>query len=354
MKKLLVALLVVAAAIGGGVFYESKLEARDAATYAAPGKLVVVDGRKLQVWCVGAGAPTVVFESAELASSVEWEALLPRVGQTHRACAYDRAGMGWSDPVDGARTAASFVDDARAALTAAGEKPPYVLVGHGAGGALVRAWAGAHRDEVHGLVLVDTTTAWMTTRWPQLFAKIRSHLSRGRFLAAVGLLRLGNPLHLGARDAALTYRARSLGAAEQLLGAAMAALPSLPVPPEVPAVVLTHGRGGDWAGPGVVNPVDEAAIEQDWQVAQKELGKGPKASLVVAESSGHEIPVAQPDVVLQAIDKLAAPPPPAPPPPAATPTAAPAAATVATPAATPAPPAHVAADKPAKKKKHHR
>ncbi len=303
MKKLVIALLLLTiAALIGGAVYESKMEDKDAAAYKPPGKLVEAGGRKLHMVCAGQGAPTVVFESSGLSSSTEWEKLMPDVAKAHRACAYDRPGMGWSEPVSGERTASDFVEELRGARTPAGEKPPYVLVGHTAGGALVRAFAAAHPDDVAGLVLVDVATASVFQRWPKTIAKMRSNLSRGRWLAAVALLRLANPLHLDAREAALTYRPRTMLAADQLVGAAAAILPSLPPTTTVPTVVLTHGRGGDWAGPGVIGPLDEAAIEYDWQAAQKELAKGPKSSLVVADKSGHMIPAEQPDLVIQAIE----------------------------------------------------
>jgi pimeloyl-ACP methyl ester carboxylesterase len=249
----------------------------------------------------------VIFESSGLSSSTEWEKLLPQVGAKHRACAYDRAGMGWSDGVDGDRSASDFVEEIRGALTVAGEKAPYVLVGHSAGGALVRAWQAAHPDDVTGVVLVDVATASVMSRWPKTVAQMRTNLHRGRWLSTVGLLRLANPLHLEGRDAALTYRPRTFVASDQLVAAAGAILPSLPPTLPIPTVVLTHARGGDWAGPGVIGPLDEAAIEYDWQAAQKELAKGPKSSLVVADKSGHMIPAEQPELVLQAIESVTKP-----------------------------------------------
>ena len=308
MNKLLIALLLLTiAAIGAGVYYEGKMEAKDAATYKPSGKLVEAGGRKLHIVCTGAGSPTVIFEASGLSSSTEWDRVLPEVARSHRACAYDRAGMGWSDPASGDRTASDFVEEARGALTAAGEKPPYVLVGHSVGGPLVRAWQAAHPGDVVGMVLVDTATASVMSRWPTTIAKMRSNFSRGRWLAAVSLLRLANPLHIDGRSAALTYRPRTMIAAGQVLAAAEAALPSLPPTLPIPTVVLTHGKSGDWAGPGVIGPLDEAAIEYDWQGAQKELAKGPKSSLVVAEQSGHMIPEEQPDLVVRAVETVSKP-----------------------------------------------
>ena len=129
MKKLIVFLVIVALGLAGGAYYESTLETRDAAQYKPPGRLVDIGGgRTLHLRCEGQGTPTVVFESSGLSSSTEWDGILDEVGHKRRACAYDRAGMGWSPGVDGDRTAADFVEDLHALLRGAGEKPPYVLV----------------------------------------------------------------------------------------------------------------------------------------------------------------------------------------------------------------------------------
>lgn len=293
--------MVLPAILLSGASYQGVTEALGRSLYTAPGRLIDLQGRKIHVTCTGDGKPTVVFEASGLSSSTEWEALLPQVARTSRACAYDRAGMGWSDPVSAERTPRDFVDDLHAALAGAGERPPYVLVGHSAGGVLVRAFQAAHPDEVCGLVLVDTATATMLGRWSQVVPRMLRSLGRARWLARLGLLRLANPLHIDGRSAALTYRARTMTAAQQLVSALPDALRSLPVTTSLPTVVLTHARGGDWAGPGTIDPEDEVAVEADWQAAQLELAAGPRARLVVAARSGHMIPAEQPELVVSAV-----------------------------------------------------
>jgi pimeloyl-ACP methyl ester carboxylesterase len=83
-----------------------------------------------------------------------------------RACAYDRAGLGWSDHGTGRFDAATSAAELRAALAAAGIKPPYVLVGHSYGGLVVRLLAAQHPDEVAGVVLVDASHPDQWTRIP--------------------------------------------------------------------------------------------------------------------------------------------------------------------------------------------
>ena len=47
----------------------------------------------------------------------------------------------------------------------AGERPPYVLVGHSSGGWLVRVFASTYRSDVAGLVLVDGFSVDLETAW---------------------------------------------------------------------------------------------------------------------------------------------------------------------------------------------
>jgi pimeloyl-ACP methyl ester carboxylesterase len=72
-----------------------------------------------------------------------------------RACVYDRAGFGFSDPSPRAADAENAVDDLHALLRAAAVAPPYVLVGNSFGGGSVELYAWHYPAEVSGLVLVE-------------------------------------------------------------------------------------------------------------------------------------------------------------------------------------------------------
>ncbi|MCX6539753.1 MAG: alpha/beta hydrolase [Acidobacteria bacterium] len=57
-------------------------------------------------------------------------------------CSYDRAGYGWSGPAIEPRTSLQIARELKALLNMAGEKGPYVLVGHSFGGFNIRVVAG--------------------------------------------------------------------------------------------------------------------------------------------------------------------------------------------------------------------
>jgi pimeloyl-ACP methyl ester carboxylesterase len=145
------ALLVVAGAI-----YQAIGTWRDHRRFPPSGRLVRVNKRQMHIHVTGEGAPTVVFESGMGASCLSWTLVQPQVAQFTRAVSYDRAGHGWSDPARERRTAEQIAQELHTLLDAAAVPGPYVLVGHSFGGYVNRAFAHMYRDEVVGMVLVDS------------------------------------------------------------------------------------------------------------------------------------------------------------------------------------------------------
>ena len=128
-----------AIAVLSGAIYEELMRRRTLAAFPVPGRLVDVGGgRRIQIDCRGAGSPTVVLESGlDHLGSLSWVAVHDSISTTTRVCAYSRAGIMWSDPSDAPFDLASVARDLHAALRAAGERAPYVLVGHSIGGPYV-------------------------------------------------------------------------------------------------------------------------------------------------------------------------------------------------------------------------
>ena len=125
------------------------------AEFAVPQRLVDIGGRKLNLYCSGNGSPTVVFEAPSGSPGWTWWAVQPRVAAQTRACVYDRAGFGFSDPTPRAADIANAVDDLHKLLQASGEKAPYILVGNSIGGGIAAAYRWRFANEVSGLVLVE-------------------------------------------------------------------------------------------------------------------------------------------------------------------------------------------------------
>ena len=99
-----------------GVIYQSVGLVHDARRFPPPGQLVDVGGYRLHAVCCGRGAPTVVLESAIAATSLSWARVQADVARFTSVCAYDRAGLGWSDASMAPRTFDRTLNDLHAVL----------------------------------------------------------------------------------------------------------------------------------------------------------------------------------------------------------------------------------------------
>jgi pimeloyl-ACP methyl ester carboxylesterase len=141
-----------------GATYEALSRYRAANEFPLIGKLVDIGGRRIQLDCRGAGTPTVVFESGlDINGSLSWSAIHDEIAKTTRACAYSRAGIMWSDPSGGVQNGTTIAEDLHVTLLNAGEKAPYVLVGHSLGGPYIMIYTKYFGSEVAGLVFVDAS-----------------------------------------------------------------------------------------------------------------------------------------------------------------------------------------------------
>ncbi|HTB15717.1 MAG TPA: alpha/beta hydrolase [Bryobacteraceae bacterium] len=141
--------------IPGGVIFEKIGQRRDLRRYPQIGKSVDIGGRTLNLYCSGEGARTVIFQTFGHASGYSWIGIQPEVAKFTRACWYDRAGYGWSEPGPMPATYQSVASDLHALLQAAALPPPYVLVGANAAALHIRLYNSLYPDEVGGAVLVN-------------------------------------------------------------------------------------------------------------------------------------------------------------------------------------------------------
>lgn len=189
--RLVFGVLVLLALAGGA--YQAIATAQDAQRNPPPGRLVDVGGYRLHIQCLGQGSPTVLFESALGAGSPTWAWVQPDVARSTRACAYDRAGEGWSDLGPDPRDAEHIARELHALLTSADIAPPYVVVGHSFGGLYVRAFTDLYPTEVVGMVLVDASHPDQWARSDDGRAAQRANEQSAvvaPWLARLGLLRL--------------------------------------------------------------------------------------------------------------------------------------------------------------------
>ena len=144
-----------------GAVYQMIASAMDRRALPAPGQRVDVGGYSLHLYCTGEnteGRPTVILESGLGATSSSWGWIQPEIAKTTHVCAYDRAGMGWSDPSPAPRDAQTIATELHTLLQNAQIPGPYVLAGWSYGGMYVRQYASQYPDEVAGMVLLDSSS----------------------------------------------------------------------------------------------------------------------------------------------------------------------------------------------------
>lgn len=161
---------------------------QEIAAYPPPGQQVAVNGHRLHVYGEGAGAPTLVFLSGSgtTAPTLDFRGLYRRLSDEYRIVVVERAGYGWSDDSDTPRDIDTVVGETRAALQAAGESPPYVLLPHSMSGLEALHWADLYPEEVVAIVGLDPAV-------PPVYAENpppRLMITLGTFIARSGLLRL--------------------------------------------------------------------------------------------------------------------------------------------------------------------
>jgi hypothetical protein len=114
-----IAAMVMLTLVIAGIAYEHVGERQDRQRYPQIGRSVNIGGRTLNIYCSGQGEPTVVLESGGHTAGYGWVLVQPRIAQFTRACWYDRAGYGWSDPGSFPRTSNAIANDLHALLRAA-------------------------------------------------------------------------------------------------------------------------------------------------------------------------------------------------------------------------------------------
>ena len=138
---------------------------------------------------MGTNGPPVVFEAGLAATSLNWIAVQQALAAEARTVSYDRAGLGWSQPVASASSLRRMTDDLHRLIRALDLPRPLVLVGHSFGTWIVRVYASRYPGDVSALVLVDPVSADEISPRRLWRAALLSDIAA--VLASFGLARLG-------------------------------------------------------------------------------------------------------------------------------------------------------------------
>jgi pimeloyl-ACP methyl ester carboxylesterase len=249
------------------------------------------------------------------------------VAKFTRVCSYDRAGYGWSDASPAPRTSLQIAGELKSLLDAAGERAPFVMVGHSFGGYNVRVFTSRYPKDVAAVVLVDAshpdegsrTDAVLSAAqlalqrqnerrddiWEQFSEPLTIHLGVQRAILALG----GKPSrHLSRRlQEEFLYlehmpkflrTVRDEDAVFKTSGAQAVAAGSLG---DRPLMVLTAGK--PYEPDPLLTPGQMEKQANIWirELQVEEMRLSTRGEQIVVPDSSHDMPQDRPDAIVSAI-----------------------------------------------------
>ncbi len=278
-------------------------EGRDIRWNRPPGVLVSIGTHRLHLYCTNGEGPTVILDAGLGGFSLDWFKVQGLLAKNNiRACSYDRAGYGWSDRGPSPRATDQIVDELSTLLEAAELPAPYIMVGHSFGGFNMIYFSKLYASRTAGLVLVDSSHPDQAERLPSI-PNDKTVADLGNFQRVF----TGETLHLypesirnlvgailSSQKTAYTERREYVNypiSAAQISHSGRLR--------DMPLVVVSRGEQ-EWSD----DPLGEA-LYLAWMDMQKDLTKlNASGTQIVAEGSGHLIPLEKPEVVVSAIQSV--------------------------------------------------
>ncbi len=314
-------LLILVLTVALSSIYQVLAEVRDLSKFPPPGRLINVDGRMMHIHCEGTGSPTVVVEQGAGSMSVAWTEIHQQVAQTTRICSYDRAGLGYSEPVDRPMRSPEVAETLGKLLDTRGIEDDLVLVGWSAGGIYIREFYRQNQSRVKGMVFVESSHEQQVIRMPEEPPVSDFVIGLMKIMGPTGLLRLSGLIESQTGSLALTEES------EQRLTALYSQSHSISSflidnegarldmqsnsPPEnlgdLPITVISRGVPiAEYEGmPADVTVESMRELRRKWYELQYELvNLSSNSRHVIATKSGHMVHTSEPQLLVDSITDM--------------------------------------------------
>jgi len=303
-------LLVAIGIVVTGQFAKRSLEQQ----FPPPGTMVSSGDHKLHVHCEGSGPVTVLMESGLNDFSVYWSGVQSRLSKQARACAYDRAGLGWSEISNNPATLENMVTDLRNVVQSIAPGKPVILVANSYGAIVIRAYAVQYPDNIKAMVLLDPANEFMAEHingYREVLAEGSKQLKSLVSLSTIGIMALAPeniPANELSGEALDQYRA-TLAFGDFFEGGAketgqmannLKAMQRINQNESIKWPVVIVSRGLPEPIPGLPEATSKS-LEKIWADLQADLVTRLHAKHLIAKKSGHRIEAQDPELVYQTI-----------------------------------------------------
>ncbi|MFE8701353.1 alpha/beta fold hydrolase [Cytobacillus sp. FJAT-54145] len=316
-KKIFIGFVsIILLVLAFGISYEAIASYQGIKKYPAEGKLVDVGDFKLHINKMGEGKPTIILEAASGASSTIWKDIPEELSEIGTVVTYDRGGYAWSEKATTERTGENIVNELYTALKEEEIEGPYIVVGHSLGGMYARLFAQTYKEEVAGVVLVDSRHEdYSKETNPIIEAAGHDPALMGmpsktliNLLKVTGVVRL-----LGESDTREEQITMNIEGRSKFFHAREDELRNIDQVEDsirnhslgdIPLTIMTHGIPID-STPFGISKENSDKMEEIWQEQQKQmLNLSTNSELIVAENSGHFIIHDEPELVINEIKEM--------------------------------------------------
>ncbi|MEW8508811.1 MAG: alpha/beta hydrolase [Candidatus Thiodiazotropha sp.] len=233
--------------------------------------LEAVQGRKVDIAAKGEGSPVIVFESGMGPTMSTWSPVFEDLSRVSRVFSYNRPGYGRSDLRTTPGSAREIAEQLHDNLVASGQKPPFLLVGHSAGGLYVNMFARLYPQQVAGVVLIDSSHPsqfeYFRKERPLLYSTFTATTTLGRTRYEASILKRVHSEFLSVEPF-----------------------------PDIPLVILTAEKSSLF---------EDREMRKKWLGFQRELAEmSSKSKHRVVAGSGHFIHRDRPQAVIKEITAL--------------------------------------------------
>ncbi|MFT4414239.1 alpha/beta fold hydrolase [Fredinandcohnia humi] len=316
-------LIILLLLLGASFTYEKIMQSKAQEQYPPPGKLVDVGGYDLHILQQGTGSPTIIFETGSGAPSTYWKNIVSELPSNVTVITYDRAGYNWSDKHVTKRTGENIVKELHTALDKLDLKEPYIFVGHSIGGLYTRLYAKMYPSEVAGMMLLDARSENFGEKSDQILVDAgvdpatfgTTPVGLIKALRTTGLLRVFKEPIFGNyyESKEEVNEAINLMFTTKFLNAMKEENELLYLVEEnlkdqhlgnIPLTVVAKGVPSDLTTMGLSKEAS-TLYEDIWMEEQQSLaGLSSNSKFLIADKSGHDIAIDEPELVLKELEDL--------------------------------------------------